>query len=127
MGIDRIGKGGTAPPPDLDKVDQVDKRGKTGAVDKTFGVERTDRAKEAAAVDATQAASPLAQLKAGTIGVEQYLDLKVDAATKSLDGMPAAELADIKKMLRDQLASDPLLVDMVKAATGTVPKPPENE
>lgn len=124
MGIDRIGKGGTAPPPDIGS---TDKATKAGAVDKPFSV---DRAKEAAPVDAasmTSAVSPLAQLKSGAIDVEQYLDLKVDAATKSLEGMPAAELDQIKKMLRDQLASDPMLVDMVKAATGTVPKPPENE
>ena len=121
MGIDRIGKGGTAPPPDIGG---TDKATKAGAVDTPFTVERT---KEAAPVDATNAVSPLAQLKSGAIDVEQYLDLKVDAATKSLDGMPASELAEIKKMLRDQLASDPMLVDMVKAATGTVPKPPQNE
>ena len=121
MGIDRIGKGGTAPPPDIGAGEGA---GKTAAVDKPFTV---DRAKEAAPVDATKAVSPLAQLKSGAIDVEQYLDLKVDAATKSLEGMPASELADIKKMLRDQLASDPMLVDMVKAATGTVPNPTENE
>ena len=124
MGIDRIGKGGTAPPPD---VGGAEKATKTGAVDKPFSVERTDRAKETAPVDATQAASPLAQLKSGAIDVEQYLDLKVDHATKTLDAMPASELAEIRKMLREQLASDPMLVDMVKSATGKVPKPSENE
>jgi hypothetical protein len=126
MGIDRIGKGG-APPPEVGGAEKASERSKTGAVDKPFSVERADRAKEAAAVDATQAASPLAQLKSGAIDVERYLDLKVDAATASLEGMPAAALAEVKKMLRDQLASDPMLVDMVKSATGTVPKPPENE
>lgn len=118
MGIDRIGKGGAAPPPDLDKV------GKSGAVDKPFSAERT---KEAAPVDPTQATSPLAQLKSGAIDLDRYLDLKVDEATKALDGMPASDLADIKKSLREQLATDPFLVDLVKSATGKVPNPPETE
>lgn len=121
MGIDRIGKGGGAPPPDLDKV------GKTGAVDKPFSAERADRTKEAAPVDPTQAASPLAQLKSGAIDLDRYLDLKVDEATKALDGMPASDIADIKRSLREQLATDPLLVDLVKSATGKVPSPPEGE
>jgi hypothetical protein len=30
-------------------------------------------------------------------------------------------------MLRDQLASDPALVDLVKSATGKAPKPPEDD
>jgi hypothetical protein len=124
MGIDRIGKGGAATPPE---VGGTDKATKTGAVDKAFSVDRADRAKEAAPVDASQAASPLAQLKSGAIDVEQYLDLKVEHATMSLDAMPARELAEIKKVLREQLASDPLLVDMVKSATGKVPSTPERE
>ena len=124
MAIDRIGKGGAAAPPEVGGADKASKADKSSAVDKPFSV---DRAREAAPVDATQAASPLAQLKSGAIDVERYLDLKVDAATASLEGMPAAALAEVKKMLRDQLASDPVLVDMVKSATGTVPKPPENE
>jgi hypothetical protein len=121
MGIDRIGKGGAAPPPDLDKV------GKTGAVETPFAVDRADRVKEAAPVDASQGTSPLAQLKAGTIDVERYLDLKVDEATKTLDGLPAAQLDEIKQALREKIATDPLLVDLVKSATGKVPNPPENE
>src|SRR5688572_12765602 len=118
MGIDRIGKGGTAPPPE---VGGAEKPTKTGAVDKPFSVERASRPNEAASVGGVGAASPLAQLKAGAIDVEQYLDLKVDNATKALDAMPASELSEIKKMLREQLASDPMLVDMVKSATGKVP------
>lgn len=125
MGIDRIGKGGATP--QATDASGVDKATKTGAVDKPFSVERTDRAKEAAPVDATQASSPLGQLKAGAIDMDRYLDLKVDEATKSLDGMPASALSEIKKSLRESLASDPMLVDMVRSATGKVPNPPENE
>ena len=125
MGIDRIGKGGA--PPAAPEVGGADKATKTGAVDKPFSVERASRSNETSSVGAPQGASPLAQLKSGAIDVEQYLDLRVDEATKALDAMPASHLAEIKKILRDQLASDPMLVDMVKSATGKVPKPPENE
>src|SRR4051812_12877085 len=116
MAIDRIGKGGAPPAPASDT--------KTGAVDKPFTVERT---KHAAPIEGVTATSPLAELKAGKIDMDRYLDLKVDEATKSLEGLPPADLADIKQMLRVQLASDPGLVDMVRSATGKVPNPPENE
>lgn len=124
MGIDRIGKAGTAPPPDLD---EVEKGGKASAVDKPFAVERTKEASAAAPAQGVSASSPIAQLKSGAIDVERYLDLRVDEATKALDGLPAAELADIKKTLRVQLASDPTLVDLVKTATGKVPNPPDGD
>jgi hypothetical protein len=122
MGIDRIGKSGAPPPPDLEKV------GKTGAVDKPFAVERTKEAVPADEVaGVSSASSPLAQLKAGAIDVERYLDLRVDEATKALEAMPPRDLAEIKKVLRDQLATDPLLVDLVKSATGKAPSPPEGD
>jgi hypothetical protein len=126
MGIDRIGKG---PPPtaDIGQGERAEKATKTDAVDKPFSVERADRTKATAAVDATNATSPLAQLKSGAIDMDRYLDLRVDEATKSLGAMPASQLDDIKKMLRDQIASDPTLIDLVKTATGKVPNPPENE
>ena len=54
-----------------------------------------------------------------------YVDLKVDEATKSLKGVPAAELAELKDVLRDQLRSDPGLADLVRTATGKSPSPPE--
>src|SRR6476620_1969842 len=101
MGIDRIGKGGAPPAPE---VGGAEKATKAGAVDKPFTVERT---KQAAPVEGVTATSPLAQLKAGEIDMNRYLDLKVDEATKSLEGLPPADLADIKQMLRVQLASDP--------------------
>lgn len=121
MGIDRIGKGGAPPSPELGG---ADKATSTGAVDKPFTAPRTQ---EAAPIEATQPTSPLAQLQAGAIDVERYLDLRVDEATKSLEGMDALQLAEIKKVLRDQVASDPMLVDLVKSATGKAPTPPEGD
>ena len=135
MAIDRIGKGGGAPPaaPDasgVDKAGEAGKAGKTGAVGKTFEVRRADAVKQADAAQAAQAThaagSPLARLRAGEIDVHGYLDLKVDEATAGLHGVPRAQLDEIKKTLRDQLASDPGLADLVRTATGQTPKPPED-
>ena len=55
-----------------------------------------------------------------------YVDLKVEQATRSLGGLPAAELAEIKSVLRDQLRTDPGLADLVRTATGKMPSPPED-
>ncbi len=127
MGIDGIGGKGAKPPVTPDVAGGVDKAAKPGAVEKTFSVER---ARDAAPIEKTgsvEATSPLARLRAGEIDVERYLDLKVDEATKPLEGLPPQDLSDIKQMLRDQLATDPGLVDLVKTATGKVPNPPQDE
>ena len=73
-----------------------------------------------------RAASPLARLRAGEIDVHGYIDLKVDEATKNIHGLEPAELDAIKKTLRDQMATDPGLSDLVHTATGQIPKPPED-
>lgn len=135
MAIDRIGKGGALPPtPDTEGTGTVEKK---GPVEKTFsatineshGVERSDAVREAAATgvtEAAQGASALARLRAGEIDVNGYVDLKIDEATKGLEGLSPAELDDIRKMLRDQMATDPGLSDLVRTATGQVPTPPED-
>lgn len=127
MGIDRIGKGG-APQvtPETQGSGSVEKK---GSVDKAFSVERPDATKQAslaAATEATQGSQALARLQAGEIDVEGYADLKVDEATRGLEGLSSAELEDIKKMLRDQMSTDPGLADLVRSATGQALKTPED-
>lgn len=128
MGIDRIGKGGGVPPtPDAQGTGAV---GPAGKPEKAFEVERTSSttaAQKAGNVEGAAAASPLARLRAGEIDVNGYVDLKVDEATASLKGLPAVELDEIKKALRDQLRTDPGLVDLVRSATGKMPSPPDDE
>jgi hypothetical protein len=122
MGIDRIGKG-SGPPPS----GPTGPRGPGSAegAARPFEVKRPTEPANAAGVAGVSPAgtSPLEQLRAGKIDVNGYVDLKVDAATSHLHGMDAAELADVKKTLRDQIASDPALSDLVKQATGSTPLP----
>lgn len=115
MGIDGIGKGG-APPP-AGGIDRAiaPKSTEVGASEASFQVAKTT---------ATEAAAPasLDQVRSGAISVSQYLDLKVNEATSHLDGrLNDEQLSFIKSSLREQLASDPQLVDLVKSATGQLP------
>ena len=119
--VDRIGKGGGVPPTATPA--GVDKK---TAVDKPFQVERGEATKPADPASNVDATSPLARLRAGEIDVHGYIDLKVDQATSGLRGLSPAQLDEIKKSLRDQMATDPGLVDLVRAATGSTPKPPED-
>jgi len=124
MGIDRIGKGGAPPAAPAPETAQ-----KSGAVDKPFSVEKTDaahKASHAGAIHGSAAPSPLARLRAGEIDVNAYVDLKVDEATKSVQGLPPADLADLKKILREQIATDPGLIDLVKQSAGSTPSEPQD-
>src|SRR4051812_32212253 len=106
MAIDRIGKGAPPPAPETSGAGSAERRGPT---ESTFSVDRTEGGAPARPVDAasaTDASSPLARLRAGEINVDGYVDLKVDEATRGLEGLSPAELQDIKKILRDQMATD---------------------
>ena len=126
MAIDRIGKGGALPPtPETGGPAGTTKAGVPAA---PFTVERSDKTESTAAtqnVAGPEASSPLARLRSGEVDVNGYVDLKVDEATKGLKGVPAAELAEIKSVLRDQLRTDPGLTDLVRTAAGKSPSPPE--
>jgi hypothetical protein len=117
MGIDRIGKGGAPPVPETGTLDKAEKKG---------SVEGPFRAAETAKAERVDATSPLARLRAGEIDVDGYVDLKVDEATRGLEALPPSELAEIKKVLRDQLATDPALGDLLRTATGKVASEPED-
>lgn len=114
MAIDRIGKGAKTTP-EIAGSGSVDRRGPA----ESFTVDRGDASKGIDKTAGADATSPLARLRAGEISVDGYVDLKVDEATKGLVGLSPAELQDIKKVLRDQMATDPALVDLVRAATGS--------
>src|SRR5690242_12387635 len=116
MSIDRIGKGsGATPAPGIGQAGSSSEVSKSGA---DFKVPKSDTAESVRA--------PLERLRAGEISISQYLDIKVSEATAHLDRRLSIEQLDfIRNSLREQVASDPVLVDLVKASTGS--SPPRNE
>ena len=83
-----------------------------------------DRPAEVAPAPPVQGASTaLDQVRSGQIDVAAYLDRKIEEATSHLSALPAAQLEAIRGALRDRLAADPSLVDLVQAATGQASPP----
>jgi hypothetical protein len=119
MSIDGIGRGGGKPP-----VSGIDQPGSssTGSIGEGSSEFKVS---PATAVE-TPALAPLDQLRSGTISVSQYLDIKVNEATSHLDQRVSVEqLSFIRASLREQLSTDPVLVELVRSATGAAPPPAE--
>jgi hypothetical protein len=124
MGIDRIGKNG---PP----VPVPETGGPSGArpAGSSFQVPATSSATPVASpgLDPTRAAgAALERLRAGDVDLGGYVDLKVHEATAHLSALPAVELEKIRGALRERLANDPTLVDLLKTATGET-LPPDDD
>lgn len=112
MGIDGIGKPGGVP-----GAGGVAGPGAAGPIrGDSFQVGKT------ASVAPVTGSDPLGQLQRGEINLDQYLDTRVSAAVEHLQGkLPVDQLDFVKQSLRDQLATDPVLVELVRRATGSVP------
>jgi hypothetical protein len=120
MSIDRIGKGGGGTP-----ASGVGQPGASSTAD-VGSKQGADFKVPKAAPTQAAAAEPLERLRSGEISVSQYLDIKVEQATSHLDKRVSAEqLSFIRASLREQLATDPMLVELVQSATGALP--PRNE
>ena len=105
MGIDGIGKAPPLAPPGGTEP--------TGAASGSGGAFRVEGAAPSASAGA------LARPERGEIGLEQYLDSRVTEATAHLAGRVSAEqLEFVKQTLRVELSSDPVLVELVRRATG---------
>ena len=115
MGIDGIGKRGGIAPADSGSVAGTQKTGKTFEL------------QEPARTEAVRGSSALDDFRAGRIDLDGYLDRKIDAATAHLDGLPATDLSDLRGLLRQQLANDPGLAELVQQATGQAPPAAEGE
>lgn len=124
MGIDRIGnKGPPAPPPP-----QNTGTGGVSESGRPFEVAPPSANAPAAQAAATEAPhTALEQLRAGNLDAGGYLDLKVNEATAHLATLPVPELEAIRSALRDRMASDPTLVDLVRTATGRLSDPVGDE
>jgi hypothetical protein len=124
MAIDRIGKGAGLPPtPETSGAGGASPAGATFKVDRPEAATSAERSEK---VGQAGAPTPLDRFRAGEVDVHGYIDLEVDHATSSLKGLPAAELEELKSVLRDQMRSDPGLADLVRTATGKMPSPPDD-
>lgn len=102
MSIDRIG-GPSAPAP-------------VGATEGANAIEQAS----ATAPEQTQAASPAEQVRAGTLSVDAYVELRVGEATKHLEGvLSPRDLGLVQETLRGELLSDPMLRGLAEAAIGS--------
>ncbi len=113
MGIDGIGSKGPLPPGAPAPATGPARASEAG---RPFEAQRSAPASAAAATGAA-----LDRLKAGELDVGAYVDAKVDEATAHLSALPPARLAEIRAALRERVASDPTLVDLVRTATGATP------
>ena len=120
MSIDRIGKGGAGvPAPGIGTTSPSSSASEVGGAPAEFKVKKGD-------ASGPVSKPPLEQLRAGEISISKYLDIKVDEATSHLDRRLSGEqLSFVRDNLRQQLASDPVLADLVKSTTGMLPPPTE--
>src|SRR5438045_3408161 len=115
MGVDGIGSGGRPVPgvggAELDGARPVE----TEAAPAADGARGSERSTGSALLD---------QLRRGEIDVEHYLDAQVSAAVSHVQGALAPSQLDfIRETLREQIATDPVLVELVRRATGSTPPP----
>ena len=110
MGIDGIGSRGPVAPPTVPAAE------KAGPATASFEV-----GKAAPVAPAEVGRTALDRLKAGEIDVHGYVEAKVDEATAHLSALPPANLEAVRAALRDRIASDPTLVDLVRTASGQIP------
>ncbi len=121
MGIDQIGKKGPPLQPPAAEIGS----GRVAETGRPFEVSASGPSPSAPYVAAPEPSrTALERLRAGEVDASGYLDLKVNEATAHLTKLPARELQAIRDALRDRMASDPTLVELVGMATGRTPEPP---
>jgi hypothetical protein len=114
MGIDGIGKPpGVGAPPGASGVGRADP---AAPARDAFKVEKAGAAEGVAGSD------PLSRLQRGEIGVDEYLDQRAEVAVEHLrDKLSAEQLDFVRNSLREQLRTDPVLVELVRRTTGALP------
>lgn len=113
MAIDRIGSGKSLPPLSLEAPELT--RGGLSKPERAAAdpVARPEDAARASAVE---------QVKDGTLTLDSYLEQHVQQATAHLDGgLGAEQLELIRGQLRQQLATDPWVRQLVLEACGQLP------
>ena len=113
MGIDGIGK-----PPGA----SIGSLGGVQSVEAPRGAEPFTLDRAAPASPGERISAALSSLQRGELSLDQYLDGRVTDATHHLVGKISPEQLDfVKQSLREQLATDPVLVELVQRTTGSSP------
>ena len=74
-------------------------------------------------VERSEGAELLEQVQRGEVQLDAYLDVRVQDAVGHLEGKLSPEqLEFVKEELREQLRSDPVLMELVRRATGQLPE-----
>lgn len=109
MSIDGIGKPPGGPPAATGGVGKVDApRGEE------FRVERPG-------VEGASGTESLRRLEQGELTIDQYLDQRTADAVRHLEGRLSPEHIEfVRQSMREQLATDPVLVELVRRATGAL-------
>lgn len=116
MGIDGIGK---PPGASIGSIGGV-QGGEAPRATEPFTLDRSSATAPTAPSDRISAA--LSSLQRGELSLDQYLDGRVSEATQHLAGKISPEQLDfVKQSLREQLATDPVLVELVQRTTGSSP------
>ncbi|MET0794261.1 MAG: hypothetical protein ABW061_22250 [Polyangiaceae bacterium] len=77
-------------------------------------------ARAGAASAGSRVSAALESVQRGELSLDQYLDGRVTEATHHLAGKLSPDQLDfVKQSLREQLATDPVLVELVQRTTGT--------
>lgn len=125
MSVDGIGKGGPRAPSEVAETTPNEARG-VERPGRAFEAGRSAPAAPAKPVEAAGASEALEQLRRGQIGLESYLDARVSDAVKHLERrLPPEELDFVRASLKDQLRTDPALVELVRRVTGGAVLEPE--
>ncbi len=120
MGIDKIGKKGG-----IDEASSAGQAEGAGPVEKSFADVHAEKTGAARGAEGASATSPLERLRAGEIDVNGYVDAQVEKATAGLKGLGEQQLGQIRLVLREQMMTDPSLSELVRKATGELPRVPE--
>jgi hypothetical protein len=117
MGIDGIGK---PPGASIGGVGGVP--GGDAAATRPTEAFALDSGLSAGAAAPSRISAALSSLQRGELSLDQYLDSRVGEATGHLIGkISPDQLEFVKQSLREQLATDPVLVELVQRTTGSAP------
>src|SRR5688572_3334550 len=115
MSIDGIGRGSGIPP----KLDPA-----VGSVGSPATSEKFDLG--VGNVERTQGPELVERVQRGEVGLDQYLQVRVDDAVRHLEpSLTAEQLGFVKQELLEQLRSDPVLIELVRRTTGKSPEASE--